>query len=326
MKELALPFFLLATFAVILSHQGSYLKPLVRYAACSAAIVGVYLFAYEHYMVGFLSILAGDRASAREAMQYLFRLISGGRGFLAFNVFIDLFLCTLFMFMLNYRSEKRPHGFFEKLIRALSILPILYELASIALKALSSLGKIDLPLWTFPLLTTKPPMTFVAFIAMAIFINRREHKLRKIGGSDADYQAFLQTNRNSLHFSLFSAAVLLIAGLLDLLFAVFSTLLLSKLGGEMEVVLNKIVSWGIGGSISLIFLAPLMLLFSYTRTHKNTLIDTVIPIAGIALMAIIFIEGVFQGPMVVKDELPKVTQVASVLFKTVMEILHALFP
>ena len=200
----------------------------------------------------------------------------------------------------------------------------LYEVASIALKILSSLGQITLPLWTFPLLTTKPPMTFVAFMAMAIFINRREHRLRSMGRTEEEYQAFLNTNRNSLQFSLFSAVVLLLAGTVDLMILVISSVLMYRYGGEVDAIVKKILTWGFGGSVDLIFLAPIMLLFSYTRTHKHKMIDTITPIAGVAVMAMVCIEGVFQGTMALKDLFPGAVDPVSKVFRFCIAFLREL--
>ena len=51
---------------------------------------------------------------------------------------------------------------------------------------------------------------------------------------------------------------------------------------------------GFGDSISLIFLAPLALLFCYTRKPKYPRLDMLIPVAGIALILFAYLEGVHQ--------------------------------
>lgn len=51
---------------------------------------------------------------------------------------------------------------------------------------------------------------------------------------------------------------------------------------------------GFGDSISLLVLAPLALLFSYTRRAKNRLVDMLIPVAGVALILIVYVEGIHQ--------------------------------
>jgi hypothetical protein len=51
---------------------------------------------------------------------------------------------------------------------------------------------------------------------------------------------------------------------------------------------------GFGNAIQLLLMPPFVLLFSYTRTHKNKLIDIFIPIVGIACILIIYLQGSFQ--------------------------------
>jgi hypothetical protein len=51
---------------------------------------------------------------------------------------------------------------------------------------------------------------------------------------------------------------------------------------------------GFGGSIGLFLLAPLVLLFSYTRRPKNPMLDLLIPAAGIALILLVYLEGTHQ--------------------------------
>ena len=54
------------------------------------------------------------------------------------------------------------------------------------------------------------------------------------------------------------------------------------------------VAVGFGKSIPLMFIAPLMLLYSYTRKPKLEKVTTLIPVAGIALIAIVVIQGGYQ--------------------------------
>ncbi len=48
---------------------------------------------------------------------------------------------------------------------------------------------------------------------------------------------------------------------------------------------------GIGGSSALVLAAPIMLLFSYTRTHKNTRIEMFIPILAIIVLIFVYLEA-----------------------------------
>lgn len=135
----------------------------------------------------------------------------------------------------------------------------------------------------------KPPIAFVVFMLMALFIKTREWRYCRNGNTHADYEAFLKTNRNSLHFSLFMAALLLVAGFIDYF-------LLSYVTGSPEVV-NRVPFWvaaEIGDSIMLIFVAPLLLLLSYTRRPRLQDNDLAIPVAAIALMGLVVLQGLYQ--------------------------------
>ena len=51
---------------------------------------------------------------------------------------------------------------------------------------------------------------------------------------------------------------------------------------------------GFGKSISLLFTIPFVMLFSYSKTHNNPQVDKFIPLAGIGLIVLIYIEGIFE--------------------------------
>lgn len=51
---------------------------------------------------------------------------------------------------------------------------------------------------------------------------------------------------------------------------------------------------GIGQTMSMIFAIPFIMLYSYTRSHKNKTIDIAIPIASVALLALVYLEGIYQ--------------------------------
>ena len=229
---------------------------------------------------------------------------SSRSGFYVFNIFVDLFLCTIFMFFLNYQPRKIFRGKSRFVFRLFALLPIAYEAACIYFKTMSGLGKIAIPVNCYPLLTVKPPMTFALFVVLAFFIKTRELRFRRRGGTHEEYQQFLLTNRNSLHFSVFAAIQMLIFGVLDILVLVFSALLLSKGDEERAYKMLEIIhAAGFGDSVVLVFLAPVMLLFSYTREPKNKMISTLIPVAGFALIILTFVQGFYQ--IVLTASLPK---------------------
>ena len=136
----------------------------------------------------------------------------------------------------------------------------------------------------------KTPIAFVVFMLMALFIKTREWRYCRNGNTHADYEAFLKTNRNSLHFSLFMAALLLVAGFIDYFLLSYVT--------DAAKVMSRMPFWvaaEIGDSIMLIFVAPLLLLLlSYTRRPRLQDNDLAIPVAAIALMGLVVLQGLYQ--------------------------------
>ena len=299
--DLSLPFLLIANFARILNNSEGYRKQLLRNGGATAAIAVVFLIFFNRYVIGTVGLLLENPADAQPlVMDSFYRM--NQKGFIAFNIFVDLLLCTLVMYCLNARPKKVFTGKKVLILRALAVLPIAYEAGSILLKALSAAGKVRIPLWAFPLLTVKPPMTFVVFVLLAIYIKTRELRYCRHGKTHEDYQAFLKTNRNAWNFSVYSAIILFIAGIIDLF--ILSFLLYGQAGSEegvnailaSETALKNSIGMavGFGGSIILIIFAPIILLFNYTKIPKNKTVSTLIPVIGIVLIILIGIQGLYQ--------------------------------
>ncbi len=305
LSNLALPFLLIANFALILNAGEGYGKQLARFGGIALAVVAGSVALFQRYIVGSVAVFMESRQEAVAFLSDMFHMPSGA-GYLSYNLFIDLFLCTLLMFFLNYRPKRLFNGKLLGVFRAFAVFPIAYEIASITLKILAVEGKVALPLIVFPFLTVKPPMTFLVFVVLAFFIKNRERVFRKNGRTHADYQAFLKTNRNSLQFSSFTAIILAAAGILDIVaFFVVSAILSQHTpeGAELaeDFYLSHLNALGLGDSVLLLLLSPLMLLFSYTRTHRNKMPDTLIPFAGVVLIALVYIEGGYQFLLMVPD-------------------------
>ena len=304
LSGLALPLLLIANFALILNHSEGYGAQIRRYAVLSGLVLAVSVILFSRYAVGTAAILLGTRADALALLQTLFW--SGGPGYVAYNLFIDLLLCALVMYFLNYRPKRVFVGKKLGVFRAFAALPLLYEAASIALKALSSAGKVQLPLIVYPFLTVKPPMTFLVFVVMAAFIKTREVRFRRGGRTHEAYEAFLKTKRNSWEFSVFTAKLLAVAGVVDLIAAFVFVMVKVDLDGDVSAinvtaVLSEAAAFELGESASLLLLAPVMLLFSYTRTHKNKIFDTLIPAIGVAAIVVAYIEGLYQFFLMLPD-------------------------
>ena len=266
-----------------------------------AAIFVVFMIFFNRYVVGTVGLLLQDSKEAYPLVMTSFYGVSP-RGFFAFNIFVDLFLCTLVMYFMNARPTKIFTGKKIYIFRAFTLLPIAYEVTSIILKGKAAAGSILIPSWLFPLLTVKPPMTFLVFVFLAVHIKTRELRYCRHGKTHEEYQEFLKTNRNAWHFSVYAAIVLFIAGVIDLILAIF---LLAGQAGSAEALdaimasekafKNTIaMSIGFGKATCLIFFAPIVLLFNYTKIPKNKTVGMLIPGAGILLIARIGIQGIYQ--------------------------------
>ena len=170
--ELSLPFLLMANFARILNNTEGFKKQLIRNGGAMAAIFIVFMIFFNRYVVGTVGLLLKDPKEAYPLVMTSFYGVSP-RGFFCFNIFVDLFLCTLVMLFLNARPTKIFTGKKIYIFRAFTLIPIAYEVASIILKGKAAAGSILLPSWVFPLLTVKPPMTFLVFVILAVYIKTR---------------------------------------------------------------------------------------------------------------------------------------------------------
>ena len=299
--SLSLPFLLIANFSRILNNSEGYKKQIIRNGSAAAGI-GIALFVlFSRYVVGAAGKLAEDPENVLPLLTDLFREFSGS-GFLAINIFIDLFLCTLFMYFLNARPKHIFTGKKVLVFRIFALLPIAYEIASIVFKFKAAMGEITLPIWSFSLLTVKPPMTFAVFVMLATHMKTRELRFCRHGRTHEEYQVFLQTNRNSKHFSIYLAVVMVIAAVLDFVMMVVMMFLAAPnvdalANAENEEIMRfaqVAMDVGFGGSVMLAIIAPIMLLYSYTRIPKNIMISMLLPAIAVALIILVVIEGFYQ--------------------------------
>lgn len=301
-KDLMMPLFLFAAFSQLLVAKNGYKRLIITYGGAALGIFLVFIFVYEHFFIGITSAISGgDTKGAHEFGQELISYLNFN-GALSFNMFIDLLLCTLVTFFINYNPKKYFQGKKIYIFRSFVALPIMYEIASILIKILVASQTVSITPIIIPLLTTKPPMAFLIFIAAAIFVKNRERFYIKNGRTHEDYKNFLNTNVNSLHFSIFLAVAILIAVALDI--TAFLGILVGEVsrynvndpnfGEYLMYWAQTVYSWGFGQCVIMILLIPVILLFDYKKTYKNNMLDIVIPLAGVILMVFVTIEGLFE--------------------------------
>ena len=144
LAELALPLMLVANFARILSNAEGYGQQLLRNGLAMFGLFVVFNVAFYHLFVGSLKLVS---AKPDDVMPLVIEMFHGSNrsGYAAFNLFVDLFLCTLFMFFLNYRPRRVFVGKWAIAFRLFAILPVGYEVASILLKFASVTDRVELP-------------------------------------------------------------------------------------------------------------------------------------------------------------------------------------
>ena len=373
LSSLALPFLLIAVFAQLLNTTEGYKRQLIINGAAMAAISLLFYLIVYRYIVGGVAVFLDPPSDAAPTITGLVAAFSP-YGFFAFNIFVDLFLCALTMLFLNYTPRRVFTGRLRIFFRLFALLPIAYEVGCMVLKVRAARGLIQVPLWIYPLLTVKPPMTFVLFVILTLYVKRRELHFRKHGKTRREFNAFLKTRRNSWNFSVFLAIMLVVVAIVDftvvLGFSVFeATNTVSSqaktasvvtestagpdtvaesaagsvavaesaagseisaaaqegtvdtvpadgslapqentaadsssadglddevLAASIEMGIHVAEAVGFGNSIPLIFLAPFVLLFSYTREPKNPLLNLVIPAVGVILIVFVYLEGIHQ--------------------------------
>ena len=310
-SELALPLFLFANFAILLDRKKTFKAQLLKFGGLSLLVVILFLLVTEHYILEVGTAIVGDRSSVQTQIDgyFLSRIRTGT---ISFNFFVDMFLCTLLLFFLEYTPKKVFTGKKRYIFRMFAFIPILYEAGSLVIRILAYYGIISPPLIVYPLLTTKPPMSFALFLILVLFIKIRELRFRKKGKTKQEYMEYTKTRLNSLQFSVFSSIMILITGVIDVLLLIgFSAVdVVVKNMDQLEQIENAskqaleemsmasargVEGWGIGAHFTMIYIIPIILLFSYTRNHKNPNADLAIPIGGILLAVFVGIEGLHQG-------------------------------
>lgn len=307
--QLAVPFFLLANFALILSSQENIKKLVITHAALAIGVIIAFIVAYDRYIIT-IATKALSFMFAPEEVKYITDLfvMTYFTKYLSLNVFIDLLMCSLLYFFLIYKPKKikKEHVIY---FRLLVIIPIAYEVASAIIKGLSlgglSLGAnlFDLPIEVVPLLTNKPFVTFLAFLAIVIYLKYQENVYIKLGGKEENYNEFLETNAHTLQFNIVLGIIFAAAGLLDLIVTIILTFSFAQAYDiplnsidSFQQVLDFVQPWGFGKGIALLFFSPITLLFNYRKKYSDATqkVDLFIPLIGIAIVLLVFIEGFYQ--------------------------------
>ena len=287
-SSLSTPFFLLAMFATIFNRKKTYRSTLIIYALAYLAISFGFLFIFNRYI-----LMLGTRMGFDVyEMETTFSNHFGSKA--QINVFADLLSLTLIHFFINYIPTKYFKGNKIIIFRLLVILPLIYLTISYILIGLNSAGTIILRLETFPFLASKSPVVHILFITLSTLMKNREKLFLRNGGTKEKYAKYLNTNKNSLSFSIQASILFAIFSLIDFILLI-SIMALSQMNGmNVEQSISFATDLGFGKS-SLLFIAiPFILLFSYKKTHKDGYGDIIVPLIGLGLIGFAYIEGIYE--------------------------------
>ena len=301
-SAMPLPLFLIANFAIILQQKNNYKKLIKSFGIILLAIYVGFIIVYYHYVVIFL--MRVGEISFIEARQESIELFTefGKQNGLVVNVFVDLFMCVLIMFFIDYKPKKYFQGKKIIIFRLLALLPIIYEFASAILMGLLGMNAqvsgftFSLPPEILPLIGKKPIGMIIAFVLICLYLKFREMIYIHKGGTPEGYELYLKTNRNSFKVALTMAIIFLVVAIVDFFAMIIPVVVhFAKYQDEQAIfeLMDMLTNFTIGKSFCLILIIPFTLLFSYSKTHKNQKIDKFVPFIGIGLIVFAIIETAF---------------------------------
>lgn len=297
--------FMLANFAYINLQKGSWKRLFTIYGAIAGGLYALANILVFHFGFGFLTSFGYEGSFQDLCMAFGTILAAGGQQAYFLNMFIDLFMICLLFFFLDYKPKSKAfEGKKVILFRLLTLLPVAYEIASVIIKYHITLFHFTIPSYVFFLLPSKPPFIFLAFavIAIALHLAKRRY-IVKFDHTPEQWTEYKKTKAHSLKVSIMISVVFAITGFVDLLLllGIFIGVAVANQGLpeiEFEIKLREslysMFESGLGASVALWFIIPLVILFSYRKQHKNPELDPFIPVAGIALIGLVYIEGIFQ--------------------------------
>lgn len=285
-STLSVPLFIIATFSTILNKGKTIKSVIIFYAAAAIGLALALIFLYYRYVVALFTSLGADTidiAAVNVSLGYKLKV----------NVFVDLLMLSIFYFFIMYDPKKHFQGKWHYVFRALSILPMLYAIASYYIKVFASLSagtenEFIIPVALNVFLTTKPLPIYILFIALTLWLKRREKQIKKLGGSKAAIERFENSNRNSLSFSGFTSILCLVISMIEL-----GGLIATFLVGDLSI-LFTLNAFEIGNSAGLFLAIPFLMLFSYSRKHKDSSIDIIIILGGVGLMGLTTVEMIYR--------------------------------
>lgn len=276
--------FLVANFGLVFNNKRSYKNALLTYGGFYLGIALFITLLYYHY----IQSLMGRTGISEDVKNIVDSFMSGKA---EINIFADLLAAASFHFFINYTPTKHFRGKKVKYFRLFALIPVIYVLTCYTLKVCANEQLITIPFGVYLYMTTKSPFIHLIFALITLWLKYREKVFIKLGGTKKSYQEYLLTNRNSWSFSLHIATLFAFFAIIDWVIVIIS---ISFEDEAYYQFVDTAIAFGAGECAGLIFAIPFILLFSYTRTHKNKTIDVIVPIAGVVTFVLVYLEGFYR--------------------------------
>ena len=307
-------FLVIAGISRVMRSSDEYRQQLLTYLGLAGIVALGTALIFQRTVMAAINRLFLDPKQVMPLVEKTFADFSG-IDFIAFNVFIDIFLCILLFFFVNVRPKHLFTGKWTLFLRVCAVLPVAYAAVCMWLKYQAVCNHAVLHFGWFPLLTVKPVTTYGLFLFLAIYVKRKEIQFCRDGRSIRECQASLRTRRNSLRFGIVLAIAFAVTAIVDNLLQYCTAQFLLKPHAPAEA---EALAWslqaarriGFGGdSLILLIAAPFMLLYSFNRIPKWRIFSVLAPLLAIGL-AILLWRGSRQtgtSEYIVEGKIPKLS-------------------
>lgn len=212
------------------------------------------------------------------------------------NTFIDVFICTLFAFFVLYQP-KFKHQKSIKIFRTMTILPVIYIVASFILIGFNKMGYISYGIEFGALLIHRSYVCLLFFIFIILYI---KYKRKTMSNEDDDkYLGYVNTNRGLMYFNIVIVSVLLVLSTFDFL---------------LSFIPNS-EYFNVGSSYYIIVGIPFLLLFNSQRKKHNKITNVLI--ASYMTIIGLIITGIF---IMISAEAFNYIELIAQIFKAFKEI------
>lgn len=277
---IALPLYLVALITDILRDKTKIRKALLMNLGLAILfyVIEIWVFygVVKPFINGLINYYLERYPTGSEMISSIFSIVStyAISFFSNMNVFLDLFVVTLFAFFLFY-EPKAENKKLKILFKFLSLIPVLYFLTNFILLGLYKMGYFLLTIEQASFLLHRNYLCFIFFFGVIIYQKHREniyYKFRK--NDEISFEDYKKSKLGLYQYNFLIIIALLFLVLVDYLFSF----------------IPNSSAFGIGNSYILLFSLPLLLFFnSERRVHVKT--SFLIKFALYAFLGVVLVIG-----------------------------------